>query len=116
MRSSQLPFGWVCFSNRLGSRGYTYECNRLNCLSAGSVSLTAITARTRRGCALTRRLNCLSAGSVSLTGYRSAVRRLQGESQLPFGWVCFSNNDPEQTEAGLNARLVSIAFRLGLFL
>ncbi len=90
--ASQLPFGWVCFSN------YGFKISELpleefslNCLSAGSVSLTALravygTAYVYPG------LNCLSAGSVSLTQLvKTDFAALNVESQLPFGWVCFSN-------------------------
>ncbi len=64
---SQLPFGWVCFSNS--------------------------ERHARRSARAVRRLNCLSAGSVSLTKIRAHRRRVRSnlKSQLPFGWVCFSN-------------------------
>ncbi len=43
---SQLPFGWVCFSNMVNlARKYRAEGGGLNCLSAGSVSLTPAIAR-----------------------------------------------------------------------
>ncbi len=88
---SQLPFGWVCFSNA-GNLTYAGRITvRLNCLSAGSVSLTRFSFRSPSSSRL--RLNCLSAGSVSLTAHAS--RRLMAQldwSQLPFGWVCFSNS------------------------
>ncbi len=61
---SQLPFGWVCFSN--------------GCELAGGWIETA-------------------------------------ESQLPFGWVCFSNHRRNSPDASAPV-VVSIAFRLGLFL
>ncbi len=66
------------------------EVAGLNCLSAGSVSLTA---RGRRG-GMERagRLNCLSAGSVSLTPHGGEIPKRNALSQLPFGWVCFSND------------------------
>ncbi len=88
---SQLPFGWVCFSNSLScSPGLRWANLGLNCLSAGSVSLT--TCSLSRHTSVYPRLNCLSAGSVSLT---YLIRPLRYEkrlrSQLPFGWVCFSN-------------------------
>ncbi len=38
--TSQLPFGWVCFSNKRHQLKIVEFCRRLNCLSAGSVSLT----------------------------------------------------------------------------
>ncbi len=111
---SQLPFGWVCFSNA-ASRQYGMEVAGLNCLSAGSVSLTT----------------GIDTGSWSMP---------RVWSQLPFGWVCFSNvTKPHadiinnhrlnclsagsvsltcnwQRQAGLSWPFVSIAFRLGLFL
>ncbi len=67
------------------------RCQRLglNCLSAGSVSLTSGKSGKRAGVCCG--LNCLSAGSVSLTPYCLSAR----------------------PDAG---KLVSIAFRLGLFL
>ncbi len=37
---SQLPFGWVCFSNKDMKQDNLPKRARLNCLSAGSVSLT----------------------------------------------------------------------------
>src|SRR5579885_2162306 len=87
---SQLPFGWVCFSNEWNfadKRKDAWGC--LNCLSAGSVSLTnqGMQMQGNNG----RRLNCLSAGSVSLTAAVAAKK-------------------------GSLSDLVSIAFRLGLFL
>ncbi len=87
---SQLPFGWVCFSNtKTGAGPAVFRApGGLNCLSAGSVSLTAI-------------LDALG-----------IVREMM--SQLPFGWVCFSNE--ELKLAVVYLPLVSIAFRLGLFL
>ncbi len=39
----------------------------------------------------------------------------QQPSQLPFGWVCFSNANYSRTNEVTEA-VVSIAFRLGLFL
>src|SRR5581483_3660759 len=111
----------------------------LNCLSAGSVSLTfeaALQLRIIRG-----GLNCLSAGSVSLTAAKLGFSpRRERKSQLPFGWVCFSNRDFAAAAHALARRsqlpfgwvcfsnasrrvstfpdreTVSIAFRLGLFL
>ncbi len=88
MTKSQLPFGWVCFSNR---------CNEVTeavidrsqlpfgwvCFSNTSQTLSQAVAS---GC-----LNCLSAGSVSLT----------------------ADDLVEIARAGVQ---VSIAFRLGLFL
>ncbi len=43
---------------------------------------------------------------------------LEGEamSQLPFGWVCFSNMMRAKEANGGGTLAVSIAFRLGLFL
>ncbi len=66
IRASQLPFGWVCFSNGDDGGGGRQALVRLNCLSAGSVSLTVAAAGQATG-GESRRLNCLSAGSVSLT-------------------------------------------------
>ncbi len=41
LKKSQLPFGWVCFSNGGAEiSSWTGQASRLNCLSAGSVSLT----------------------------------------------------------------------------
>ncbi len=65
-RLSQLPFGWVCFSNCAPFRPAASRAGCLNCLSAGSVSLTQATG-----------------GESRLIPIRA--------SQLPFGWVCFSN-------------------------
>ncbi len=87
------------------------------------------------------RLNCLSAGSVSLTPNKGEPRPVSLRSQLPFGWVCFSNYSLRYPGANRwktsqlpfgwvcfsNTRCaakrdksvwsaVSIAFRLGLFL
>ncbi len=88
---SQLPFGWVCFSNCLaGSKEVGQKNMSLNCLSAGSVSLTAAERRKLRRAGRTG-LNCLSAGSVSLT-LKTRQRK------------------------NMNTKPVSIAFRLGLFL
>ncbi len=62
-------------------------------------------------------LNCLSAGSVSLT-IMGILEAFAGRfaSQLPFGWVCFSNGDYVARIRLCWAAHVSIAFRLGLFL
>ncbi len=60
-------------------------------------------------------LNCLSAGSVSLTSVLPQPRDGAFGSQLPFGWVCFSNLVPDEAET-CELEHVSIAFRLGLFL
>src|SRR5581483_11574939 len=87
-KRSQLPFGWVCFSNNEEETQTEYIRMRLNCLSAGSVSLTRAD---RDSLAIhPQRLNCLSAGSVSLT--RIQCRHASWSAE------------------------VSIAFRLGLFL
>ncbi len=64
---SQLPFGWVCFSNN------------------------AIKGKGMPGPA-------------------------QLKSQLPFGWVCFSNAPDFRCKDEGCEGVVSIAFRLGLFL
>ncbi len=91
LQTSQLPFGWVCFSNPPPTPVLPVpNVPGLNCLSAGSVSLTIITKTKRRVTA--GGLNCLSAGSVSLT----AMPKPRG----------FCSACPQ----------VSIAFRLGLFL
>ena len=88
-RPSQLPFGWVCFSNAQKVGEERGQQSRLNCLSAGSVSLTR---SDWCGSTLSHfRLNCLSAGSVSLTTRRRTNLGRRDMSQLPFGWVCFSN-------------------------
>ncbi len=90
------------------------DVGRLNCLSAGSVSLTkekSLIKAERHA-----RLNCLSAGSVSLTAVEViATGGYTKSSQLPFGWVCFSNVDLANDDPDI-AHDVSIAFRLGLFL
>src|SRR5579884_1847612 len=93
MVESQLPFGWVCFSNSDKEHQVQNIQHRLNCLSAGSVSLTrASNARKSVSCGC---LNCLSAGSVSLTITKATSDDdVTGRSQLPFGWVCFSNTRP----------------------
>src|SRR5581483_626861 len=112
--SSQLPFGWVCFSNERGGEKMKRDVGRLNCLSAGSVSLTkekSLIKAERHA-----RLNCLSAGSVSLTAVEViATGGYTKSSQLPFGWVCFSNVDLANDDPDI-AHDVSFAFRLGLFL
>src|SRR5581483_5376301 len=98
---------------RIPARPARKRANRLNCLSAGSVSLTKnfLTESEAEAC-----LNCLSAGSVSLTVRCSLFKAAPGLAmfQLPFGWVCFSNVLPLLLPLG--DKLVSIAFRLGLFL
>ncbi len=63
-QASQLPFGWVCFSN-------LPPCSRKKMVALAS--------------------------------------------QLPFGWVCFSNTIKSDKKRS-RERVVSIAFRLGLFL
>ncbi len=89
--ASQLPFGWVCFSNfASGLEKCDRPFRRLNCLSAGSVSLTPVSPGSQPGWIVSR-LNCLSAGSVSLT-------------------------DIYRRRRDLRSCHVSIAFRLGLFL
>ncbi len=112
---SQLPFGWVCFSNSVTDEWTGTGKIGLNCLSAGSVSLTSVLG-TEDQPSLGTRLNCLSAGSVSLT-LASCLRGCTAakRSQLPFGWVCFSN-DATIAPSASSAPPVSIAFRLGLFL
>ncbi len=47
-------------------------------------------------------------------GFKRERMRQKNGSQLPFGWVCFSNECSSSAE-GRSLR-VSIAFRLGLFL
>src|SRR5579884_1114925 len=128
MVESQLPFGWVCFSNSDKEHQVQNIQHRLNCLSAGSVSLTrASNARKSVSCgclnclsagsvSLTRLektsvedsggLNCLSAGSVSLTITKATSDDdVTGRSQLPFGWVCFSNPTIEADAAIGSVRL-----------
>ncbi len=138
---SQLPFGWVCFSNV--QEGGVARCGLglcLNCLSAGSVSLTCMilndwrNIRSRLNClsagsvSLTfldenltftvwiGRLNCLSAGSVSLTGQEvdAPHRKSCGLNCLSAGSVSLTNYDVSVRQAPKTP--VSIAFRLGLFL
>ncbi len=58
---SQLPFGWVCFSNAPQTHtARVWAISRLNCLSAGSVSLTfireAIAEKLRRSVSIAFRL------------------------------------------------------------
>ncbi len=137
---SQLPFGWVCFSNdglrlsrlRIG-RGLNClsagsvsltpglarasspaNFSRLNCLSAGSVSLTWRPATSAQN---TRCLNCLSAGSVSLTPQRVAAKPESGGATR---LNCLSAGSVSLTKKSRGVSrcfpLVSIAFRLGLFL
>ncbi len=86
--SSQLPFGWVCFSN--------------------VDNYTQFSPPTK---------SQLPFGWVCFSNHDRFVVRARAEtmSQLPFGWVCFSNN-LESTVTVLGNGLVSIAFRLGLFL
>src|SRR5581483_11033291 len=107
-------FGWVCFSNPHFLFSPTFAPpTGLNCLSAGSVSLTSMflhCLETVQG------LNCLSAGSVSLT---KGERARQAD-----GWVhslnCLSAGSVSLTYSTTpysSVRIrVSIAFRLGLFL
>ncbi len=140
MRLSQLPFGWVCFSNGANVHAQDDRALRLNCLSAGSVSLTNGRRVFHLRWRVARRLNCLSAGSVSLTRSSQITIPINSRSQLPFGWVCFSNVYPGCELAGNietsqlpfgwvcfsnrhgsgrfggRSGRVSIAFRLGLFL
>ncbi len=137
--ASQLPFGWVCFSNAAERFApHHRRSGGLNCLSAGSVSLTCELAGNIETAEVMSQLpfgwvcfsngtvtvypgsvlaglNCLSAGSVSLTWrLNNEWGLLLKTSQLPFGWVCFSNI---LDGASLTVpALVSIAFRLGLFL
>src|SRR5579884_3442401 len=96
---AQLDWGWRLNCLSAGSVSLTStktaEKNnaapRLNCLSAGSVSLTSLSPGDADVPA--NRLNCLSAGSVSLTLRRCCKKFGIGtQSQLPFGWVCFSNS------------------------
>ncbi len=86
--TSQLPFGWVCFSN----------------LKRGPRS-RATTSPSQ-----------LPFGWVCFSNARHSAAKgeLQARSQLPFGWVCFSNLYPGSWLSGDIE--VSIAFRLGLFL
>ncbi len=88
--TSQLPFGWVCFSNSPRRSPSVRAGCGLNCLSAGSVSLTRIEIAGRRGRLIVSQLPfgwvCFS--NRQNTRLALAIRFL---SQLPFGWVCFSN-------------------------
>ncbi|SRR5581483_29318 len=112
---SQLPFGWVCFSNEtLDEIAKQVEDQRLNCLSAGSVSLTLCRASVALYTGLG--LNCLSAGSVSLTRRLAGITPLQRFARLN----CLSAGSVSLTSATSRYDVVtlrvSIAFRLGLFL
>src|SRR5581483_10954483 len=108
----QLPFGWVCFSNTGSFRPDGEGNYGLNCLSAGSVSLTARPSTRCRAKAASQ----LPFGWVCFSNDRviDDDGKVILSSQLPFGWVCFSNPEQRRAEAGLAQ--VSIAFRLGLFL
>ncbi len=93
---SQLPFGWVCFSNccaRGGGGSYSESQLPFGWVCFSNVYEIEIPGR---ACL---RLNCLSAGSVSLTCLGSVGNRLRSRrSQLPFGWVCFSNKIEQACE------------------
>ncbi len=89
-KRSQLPFGWVCFSNRRAMR------------------------RRKQG----KETSQLPFGWVCFSNVEIGPSRQSFEaatSQLPFGWVCFSNVR-YCVQALWNKTEVSIAFRLGLFL
>ncbi len=87
---SQLPFGWVCFSNiSTSSSRFIYAPSSQ--LPFGWVCFSNNPDRARRTCSSNWCLNCLSAGSVSLTQIDTRMR-VAGHMK------------------------VSIAFRLGLFL
>src|SRR5581483_8915344 len=110
---SQLPFGWVCFSNSqlrliLANCGFS-----LNCLSAGSVSLTG--ERGGDGLSVCDQSQLPLGWVCFFNGIESPLRGQRvAKSQLPFGWVCFSNVAKQRR--GPTGIVVSIAFRLGLFL
>src|SRR5581483_12007913 len=112
---SQLPFGWVCFSNP----GPIPEDAEIETspsqLPFGWVCFSNVVLRREKNVAGAR-LNCLSAGSVSLTWISRSRVDTSAPSQLPFGWVCFSNGEHEATIVTVVGEHVSIAFRLGLFL
>ncbi len=116
-RRSQLPFGWVCFSNETVLFGPPdLSALSLNCLSAGSVSLTLL-RRQQPAHQAAKGLNCLSAGSVSLTRITLGRTRSPKRSCLN----CLSAGSVSLTFATIagkriSGRCVSIAFRLGLFL
>src|SRR5581483_7101492 len=139
-RASQLPFGWVCFSNHLVFY-QMFPGSRESQLPFGWVCFSNPTPPTAVPTPTPTGLNCLSAGSVSLTSTAGDTEPVGSASQLPFGWVCFSNGPPGTGKSFLpEARLnclsagsvsltnmkrgavtksqsaVSIAFRLGLFL
>src|SRR5581483_8313598 len=85
--TSQLPFGWVCFSNLLAAQ--ISSARWVSQLPLGWVFFS----------------NCHSARKYAIPS----------KFQLPFGWVCFSN----PIIPGImdeHWEIVSIAFRLGLFL
>ncbi len=87
---SQLPFGWVCFSNHLYISPRMAQPIPRSQLPFGWVCFSNGLCDFQ-SCASNARLNCLSAGSVSLTSrFRSAIHVREAD--------------------------VSIAFRLGLFL
>src|SRR5579884_4404955 len=90
LRQSQLPFGWVCFSNHTNARNIPAR-NRLSQLPFGWV--------------------CFSNGRL----FSKLAGEADSRSQLPFGWVCFSNFLLRPRRPLANPP-VSIAFRLGLFL
>ncbi len=136
-----MPFGWVCFSNdKLFKDIKQMSRERLNCLSAGSVSLTFVAQDTfdtfcgasqlpfgwvcfsnpfsRKSLYVPDSVSSqLPFGWVCFSNLArgEAVRLARFLSQLPFGWVCFSNS-PQRTKNPKPHPKVSIAFRLGLFL
>ncbi len=87
----------------------------LNCLSAGSVSLTSVEDARHPHPVHGPGLNCLSAGSVSLTETAETINVIDGErlNCLSAGSVSLTRTRNSKRRLVLR---VSIAFRLGLFL
>ncbi len=100
--ASQLPFGWVCFSNPHYGRSKTSTCRRSQ-LPFGWVCFSNIETADVIDVIGGERLNCLSAGSVSLTSASREPIAPMPTSQLPFGWVCFSNKAAEEQLEAINA-------------
>src|SRR5581483_7649838 len=93
--TSQLPFGWVCFSNG-GLALQASRSARWSQLPFGWVCFSNVREKIPDAVEGTDGLNCLSAGSVSLTFYGGdGLVHPCRMSQLPFGWVCFSNQTME---------------------
>src|SRR5581483_4273253 len=100
--ASQLPFGWVCFSNP-GDDMWDVEALMTSQLPFGWVCFSNLRWRRKPPDPADCGLNCLSAGSVSLTVAvaPAKARYFETRSQLPFGWVCFSNMFPGSREEDL---------------